>query len=73
MTSAIVDGVHYREPDITINGVLLNVGQAMTVRVAIGNFLIELQDEKFLSELGPIGLAYRERLIEISRLMAVSS
>lgn len=31
------------EPDIIVNGVRLTVGQAMTVRVALGNFVMDLQ------------------------------
>lgn len=31
------------EPAITINGVTLTSGEAMTVRVAVNNFLIDLQ------------------------------
>jgi hypothetical protein len=55
------------EPHITINGQPLTVGQAMTVRVAIGEFLLTLQDEDFLHDLGAIGPHYKERLIEIAK------
>jgi len=57
------------EPDIIINGRQLTVGQAMTVRVAISAFSMQL---------GAIGddvhgrrmaAAYMERLREISLLM----
>jgi hypothetical protein len=57
------------EPNIVINGIMLTTGQAMTLRVAVGNFLIELQDEEYLRALGEIGLLYRQRLIEISKYM----
>ena len=32
------------EPDITVNGVKLTLGQAMTVRVALGSFAMDLQN-----------------------------
>lgn len=32
------------EPDIIINGHILNPGQAMTIRVALQSFLMELHD-----------------------------
>lgn len=32
------------EPEITINGILLSVGQSMTVRVAIQSFLMSLAE-----------------------------
>ena len=57
------------EPHITINGQPLTIAQATTVRVAIGSFLIELQDEDFLRDLGAIDPHYKERLIEIAKLM----
>jgi hypothetical protein len=57
------------EPRITVNGKPLTVAQAMTVRVAVGNFLLELQDANFVRDLGEIGPLYRRRLIEISELM----
>ena len=57
------------EPHIIINGQPLTIAQAMTVRVAIGEFLLTLQDEDFLRDLGPIGPHYKERLIEIAKLM----
>ena len=33
------------EPTITVNGSLLTVGQAMTVRVALGAFAIDLRTD----------------------------
>lgn len=57
------------EPYISINGVPLTAAQAMTVRVAVGSFILELQDEDYVKDLGPIGPLYRERLGEIARLL----
>jgi hypothetical protein len=34
------------EPDITVNGVRLTTAEAMTVRVALGAFAIELQERE---------------------------
>jgi hypothetical protein len=35
----------WSEPEITINGVRLTTAQAMTVRVALGSFMFDLQGE----------------------------
>jgi hypothetical protein len=59
------------EPVITMNGRTLTQGQAMTVRVAVCNFQLELRE-------GVLGIddhgrhmtnAYRERLAEVAHLM----
>jgi hypothetical protein len=63
------DEMRISEPHIIINGQPLTIAQAMTVRVAIGEFLLTLQDEDFMRDLGPIGPHYKERLIEIAKLM----
>jgi hypothetical protein len=55
------------EPAITINGTPLTVAQAMTVRVALGIFLIDLQSPDM--DIGPMEIAYRERISEIHKLM----
>jgi hypothetical protein len=57
------------EPNVIINGHILSEAQAMTLRVAIGNFLITLRDDDFMRDLGAVGPHYRDRLIEIERLM----
>lgn len=57
------------EPRITINGVELTDAQAMTVRVAIGNFRIELNDPDFARALGTVGDVYKARAAEIERVM----
>ncbi len=54
------------EPRIIINGIELGTGQAMTIRVAIENFAMDLQGE---SEYGAIGLAYLERISEIRAMI----
>jgi hypothetical protein len=58
------------EPIIIINGKPLTIAQAMTVRVAINNFMLELQDDDFMRNLGDVGRLYKERLTEIAKLMA---
>lgn len=55
----------WKEPRIEISGYSLTQGQAMAVRVAVEQFLMELAEDDFRSELGPIGDAYRERLQEV--------
>lgn len=57
------------EPDITINGVPLNTGQAMTLRVALMDFLLHLASKEFLTDLGEIGPLYRYHAREVSCLM----
>lgn len=59
------------EPNIVINGKLLTVGQAMTVRVAIGSFLMSLEEGLGDDEHGKaMTEAYRTRIREICGLMA---
>ena len=58
-----------REPHVTINGHELTQAQAMTMRVAINLFSIELQDDKFRDDLGGMGRLYQARLREIALLM----
>lgn len=55
------------EPDITINGKRLTAAQAMTVRVAIQSFAMELEHP--WNEYGPIGPAYLDRIQELNALM----
>jgi hypothetical protein len=57
------------EPEITINGHLLTVGQAMTVRVAVASFSMQLQDSTFRVALGPIAGPYSDRLSEIIHII----
>jgi len=60
------------EPVITINGVQLNTAQAMTVRVAITNFTLELRAPDALGD-DETGVAirngYRARLSEVLDLI----
>jgi hypothetical protein len=60
------------EPTIIIGDKMLHEGQAMAVRVALNNFLIDLQDEDGLGddEHGrAMTAAYRNRIIEVLRLI----
>lgn len=59
------------EPDIIINGTRLTKGQAMAVRVAVGGFVIELQQNGLGDdEHGKAMTAgYLARLNEIFKLM----
>lgn len=59
------------EPLVSINEQSLTVAQAATIRVAVANFLMLLADPDFIKHLGPIGGAYRDRLLEIERIMGV--
>lgn len=55
------------EPSITINGVQLTPGQAMTVRVAIEMFAMQIAEPDF--EIGPIGSLYQASIAEIRKVM----
>ena len=59
------------EANVVINGVPLNIGQAMTLRVAIGSFLASMQDDGLGSD--PAGKAmagaYIARASEIEILL----
>lgn len=60
------------EPTITVNGVTLSVGQAMSVRVAIGSYLMEMSDPDALGKDDhgrAMARAYHDRLTEVCRLM----
>lgn len=57
------------EPTITINGVRLTEGQAMTVRVAVMNMQMTVSDPDKAAELGPIAQGYSARLGEIMRII----
>lgn len=61
-----------REAQIKIGDRLLSEGQSMAVRVAITNFLIELDDAQFRTELGPIADGYRDRLKEVMSAMVAA-
>ncbi len=59
------------EPWIEINGESLTVGQAMAVRVAVNQFLMDVTEPEFAKKLGPIALGYAARLREVNALMGV--
>lgn len=58
-----------QEPDIIINGVKLDFAQAMSVRVAVSSFRINLSDPEHREALGLIGDSYDKRLAEVERIM----
>lgn len=59
------------EPLITVNGVTLSVGQAMTVRVALTSFVSEMQTDGLGDDEHGIELAksYADRGNEVLRIM----
>jgi hypothetical protein len=60
------------EPHITINGVELTGGQAMTVRVAISTMFAEMSEPEALGndDMGiSIASGYKDRCAEILRIM----
>ena len=58
-----------QEPEIVINGVKLDFAQAMSVRVAVSSFRIDLTDPEHREALGSIGDSYDKRLAEVERIM----
>jgi hypothetical protein len=61
------------EPEITIGGQRLTYAQAMTLRVAISRFAMEMDDAQHAAELGPqLARNYRDRAREIERAMLES-
>lgn len=64
MTTADLQG----EPHIVVNGVTLGIGQAMALRVAVEMFVVQLDSD--MHGLGQTGRNYRDRLIEVRRLMS---
>lgn len=63
------------EPEITINGVTLSPGQAMTIRVAIESFCFDLTEHGLGSDhLGKrLRRGYLDRIREIRELIARKS
>ena len=60
------------EPNIIVNGVRLSEGQAMTVRVALSHFCMDLQEGLGSDEAGKaICAGYVARANEIFRLMGI--
>ena len=58
-----------KEAHVVVNGVVLTVGQSLSLRVAVAHFLYDLSDAAYRKELGPIGDKYRERLSELQTLL----
>jgi hypothetical protein len=59
------------EPQIVVNGIELSVGQAMTVRVALNSFLLDLQNTETEQDMHAsyMTAAYIERIKEINRMI----
>lgn len=56
------DHITWQEKPMTLNGHPLEQGDVMTIRVALNNFLMDLS-EGDLKDLGPIGPAYKARVL----------
>jgi hypothetical protein len=57
------------EADITINGTKLTFAQAMTVRVALSSFAMQLTDPTWQRDLGTIATGYRAQLDALHSLI----
>lgn len=58
-----------REATIVVNGTTLTEAQSMTLRVALGSFLIDLGDPEYMAALGPIGALYQGVAYEVQALI----
>ncbi len=58
------------EATVTIDGVALTTPQVLSLRVAVGQFLIDLSDPEFLRDMGPAGLNYQKHLQDIELMLA---
>lgn len=59
----------FSEADIVINGTPLTLGQSICIRVAVTQFLINLNDPNFMEDLGDIGPICKTNLLDIQRLI----
>ena len=57
------------EAHVIINGVVLDYGQSMALRVAVAMMQSELENAQRVAALGPIGPLYKRRLNEIMGIM----
>ncbi len=48
-----------REAKIEIDGKPLKFGEAMTIRMALNSFLLDMPDKDFAAALGDIGVGYK--------------
>ena len=62
----------FKEAAVAINGITLSEAQAAALRVAVTSFRMELEDPRRRKALGPIGVLYDARLLEIERLLVRS-
>jgi hypothetical protein len=58
------------EANVTIEGTVLTFAQSMALRVALSDFLMQLDDGEFTNGLGPeLAQNYRDRCSEVLKLM----
>lgn len=66
----MADEEAWKEPDVTINGVRLTKGQAMTVRVALESFALDLSEGLGDDEMGQkICEGYKGQIESIRRII----
>lgn len=65
-------GERRKEAAVVINGVGLDDGQVMALRVAVGNMLVDVLDPGFIGN-SPVDrklkLLYEQRLVEVQRML----
>lgn len=57
------------EPHVRINGITLDDGQTMALRVAVSECIAALAEPERRASLGLIALSYHARLREVEKLM----
>jgi hypothetical protein len=61
------------EASVTINGRTLSFAEAMSLRVAVGAFRIQLEDPVFRAGLGAVATNYDAHLARVEQLMITRS
>lgn len=57
------------ESTVTVDGERLTPAQVATMRVALTNLLLELEDPDYVRALGAVGPRYKERVREVVRML----
>jgi uncharacterized protein (UPF0305 family) len=58
-----------KEPAITINGLICNKAQAMTMRCAVENFAAYLHNRTNAELVGDVSRLYLDRITELRKMM----
>jgi hypothetical protein len=67
------DGTVWKEATIRIGTADLTFAQSMSIRVAVSNMLLQLQDAEYRKSLGPVAEGYENRLHEVLKLLLAAA